>query len=290
MMSVFFDKAQTAMIVTGFIWFALYIPFWLTDLTYSSKLVSCLFSNSAMAHGFSIIFQFEAEKKGMQWSDMWSQPVTENDLTVGLVICFMVASSFVHLLIALYAEPLLPGKYILPQKWYYPFTKAFWCGTSEKIEELSGNHQNSRVGVKMIKLRKVYSHNNEVIKDISLSIFNNEVTVLLGHQGSGKSTIISMLIGILRPTSGTAIVNGHDIQTNINEARNSMGFCPQHNILFDELSVREHIEFYCALKGVEKKQIQNEVNKYVEQLKLKQIINAKPRSLSRQSKRKLSGI
>lgn len=49
---------------------------------------------------------------------------------------------------------------------------------------------------------------------------------------------------MLTPTNGTAIVNDYDIQRNIDEVRSSLGLCPQHNVLFDELTVREHLYFF----------------------------------------------
>ena len=50
--------------------------------------------------------------------------------------------------------------------------------------------------------------------------------------------------GIFPPTSGTAIVNGFDIRHDIDKVRTSLGLCPQHNILFDDLTVREHLIFF----------------------------------------------
>lgn len=54
---------------------------------------------------------------------------------------------------------------------------------------------------------------------------------------------------MIPPTSGTAIVSGFDITKNINEVRSSIGLCPQFNILFDDMTVSEHLHFYGRLKG-----------------------------------------
>lgn len=82
--------------------------------------------------------------------------------------------------------------------------------------------------------------------------------------------IISTLLfsGMLTPTSGTATVAGYDIITEINGVRKSLGLCPQHNILYDELTVAEHIYFYSKLKGLMKKEIDIEIEKYVAMLEL----------------------
>lgn len=97
-----------------------------------------------------------------------------------------------------------------------------------------------------------------------------------------------MLTGMIGPTSGTALINGYDIRTDTEMARSSMGFCPQHNILFDELTVREHILFYSRLKGLSSTAANEEVTKYVRLLELDSKINEMSQNLSGGMKRKLS--
>lgn len=97
-----------------------------------------------------------------------------------------------------------------------------------------------------------------------------------------------MLIGMIAPTSGTAVINGYDIRANLYKARSSIGLCPQHNILFDELTVREHIIFYSRLKGLNDGEIAEEVERYVQVLELKPKIDSMSASLSGGMKRKLS--
>lgn len=53
--------------------------------------------------------------------------------------------------------------------------------------------------------------------------------------------------GFIPPTSGTALVNGYDIRTDINSVRSNLGLCPQHNILFDTLTVDEHLKFFARV-------------------------------------------
>ena len=105
---------------------------------------------------------------------------------------------------------------------------------------------------------------------LSLNMYEGQITALLGHNGAGKTTTISILTGIITiiavwdvvvppslspsvsglytPTSGTAIINGYDIRSNMDQIRHSLGICPQHNILFDRLTVREHLKFFARLK------------------------------------------
>lgn len=89
-----------------------------------------------------------------------------------------------------------------------------------------------------------------VVDKLSLSLFEKEVFCLLGHNGAGKSTTINMLTGILQPDSGVINIFGYDYYTQMNEIRNRTGVCLQVDVLYNDLTVREHIEFYSKIKGI----------------------------------------
>jgi len=90
-------------------------------------------------------------------------------------------------------------------------------------------------------------------------MYQYQVTALLGHNGAGKSTTMSILTGLFPPTSGTAVVNGYDIRTDIECVRMFLGICPQHDVLFDLMTVQEHMWFYARLKGMDECKIKKEV-------------------------------
>lgn len=72
--------------------------------------------------------------------------------------------------------------------------------------------------------------------------YSGQIFALLGHNGAGKTTTINMLTGMLPSTSGQARVNGLSILDDMDAIRSRLGVCPQHNILFPLLSVKEHLE------------------------------------------------
>jgi ATP-binding cassette subfamily A (ABC1) protein 3 len=96
-----------------------------------------------------------------------------------------------------------------------------------------------------------------------LDIYQGHITALLGHNGAGKTTTISMIIGMFPPSRGTAVVNGYDVRKNTTKVRDSMGLCLQHNVIFDNLTVRKHLYFFGKLKGLQGDQINEEIDKYI---------------------------
>ena len=85
-----------------------------------------------------------------------------------------------------------------------------------------------------------------------MTIYSGQIFALLGHNGAGKTTTISTLTGLLEPTEGQAQLEGIDIFEDQDYLRKNLGVCPQHNVIFDYLSVREHLELYATFKGVDK--------------------------------------
>ena len=86
------------------------------------------------------------------------------------------------------------------------------------------------------------------VDGLTLNMYKGQITALLGHNGAGKTTTMSILTGLFPPTSGSAHVDGKSILTDMEAIRESLGLCPQHNVLFDRLTVKEHLEFFINLK------------------------------------------
>uniref|UniRef100_A0A0N4Z6E9 ABC transporter domain-containing protein n=1 Tax=Parastrongyloides trichosuri TaxID=131310 RepID=A0A0N4Z6E9_PARTI len=140
----------------------------------------------------------------------------------------------------------------------------------------------------LTKIKNLFIGNSskkEALNEISLKLYENKITVILGHNGSGKTTIFSILCGIIPPTSGTIFIDGYDIRTHIDEIRKNFGFCPQHNILIDTFTVMEHLIFFCKLKGSEFDK--DEAMRLLEGLKMDFKVNSYAGKLSGGQKRKL---
>jgi ABC-2 type transport system ATP-binding protein len=88
------------------------------------------------------------------------------------------------------------------------------------------------------------------VNDVTFDVQRGEVFAFLGPNGSGKSTTIRMLCGILAPTSGTGRVLGFDIRTEQEHIKQSIGYMSQRFSLYEDLTVRENLEFYAGIYAV----------------------------------------
>ncbi len=88
------------------------------------------------------------------------------------------------------------------------------------------------------------------VDDLSLEVSAGELFGFLGPNGAGKSTTIRMLIGLLRPSAGTARVAGYDIQHDALEVKRNIGYLAEHAFLYDKLTGREFLRFIAGLYKV----------------------------------------
>merc|ERR1719440_2264584 len=92
------------------------------------------------------------------------------------------------------------------------------------------------VVVRMRQLAKTFSGGKKALKGISLDMHRGTILGLLGHNGAGKSTTMSILTGLYPPTSGDVQVNGRSVRKDSQGVRQQLGVCLQQNALYDLIS------------------------------------------------------
>jgi ATP-binding cassette subfamily A (ABC1) protein 3 len=112
----------------------------------------------------------------------------------------------------------------------------------------------------------------------------------LGHNGAGKTTLINILTGLYSSSSGSAFYNSYNILSSegAEHFRKVLGICPQHDVLFNDLTVEEHLVMFCVFKSVDNSLISQEVLNVIKVFGLEEKRNTKVENLSGGQKRKLS--
>jgi ATP-binding cassette subfamily A (ABC1) protein 3 len=105
--------------------------------------------------------------------------------------------------------------------------------------------------LKISDLKKVYENGFKAVDGINLKLYSDQIFVLLGHNGAGKTSTISMLSGLFGSTDGMAELFGIDMFADMNKVREVMGVCPQYDVLFELLTTEEHLSFFYDLKGAD---------------------------------------
>uniref|UniRef100_A0A8C1ISW7 ATP binding cassette subfamily A member 1 n=1 Tax=Cyprinus carpio TaxID=7962 RepID=A0A8C1ISW7_CYPCA len=307
LISTVFARANLAAACGGIIYFTLYLPYvlcvaWQDYVGFSAKVIASLLSPVAFGFGCEYFALFEEQGVGIQWNNLFSSPMEEDNYNLTTCLILMYFDAFLYGVMTWYIEAVFPGQYGIPRPWYFPFTKSYWFGESNTnntaVHGKKGNAgavcieeepTHLELGVYIKNLVKVYRHGKKLAVDgLTLGFYEGQITSFLGHNGAGKTTTMSILTGLFPPTSGTAYIMGKDIRSELSSIRRSLGVCPQHNVLFSMLTVEEHIWFYARLKGLSEEDVKAEMEQILTDTGLPHKRKSRTSQLSGGMQRKLS--
>lgn len=298
-----------------------------SSLLFWHKAVMALSCTTALSMGTQIIANFEQQGVGVRWDTAQNMVYYKNNTFTFTWCCYMLLiDAAVYGIIGWYISNVFPGKYGISQPWYFPVSPSYWGCKSKKPKKMYKHNitnfgpsnakghmddpkafaeflktpSNIRpgeadpsdlpVGISLNHLTKKYSKSKRpAVEDLSVNLYQDQISALLGHNGAGKTSTINMLTGVHEATGGTAYVNGMELHSRSTDIRQQMGFCPQHDALFDYLTVYEHLEFYCDLKSKgSKKEKKQEVQEFLDLVGLRPSMHVKACHLSGGQKRRLS--
>jgi ABC-type multidrug transport system ATPase subunit len=169
----------------------------------------------------------------------------------------------------------------------------YFYGTASKARVISWQDEGATNSVTLSNFTKVYHPNffhrriaplfgrrKETViavNNLTLTVAKGQIMVLLGANGSGKSTVIESIAGLNRPTSGSIDINGCS----------GIGICPQKNVLWDELTVEEHVRIFNRLKSIGPRDTKEETRELIKRCDMDRKIKARAKTLSGGQKRKL---
>ena len=126
------------------------------------------------------------------------------------------------------------------------------------------------------------------VDHISLEVRSGEIFGFLGANGAGKTTAMRMFIGLLAPSSGTATVAGHDVYTQSEAIKRSIGYMSQRFSLYEDLTIRENIRLYGGIYGLADKEVRARSEQILARLGMEQSADLQVRSIPLGWRQKLS--
>jgi len=155
------------------------------------------------------------------------------------------------------------------------------------------NKKSNEPVIEISNLKKSFGQ-QEVLKNVSIKLFNEENLVVLGKSGSGKSVLIKCIVGLLKPDGGTINVFNKNVtelsREELGELRQKIGFLFQSGALYDSMTVKQNLEF--PLRRIKRNLTENEINEKVievlENVGLADALNKMPSQLSGGMRKRIS--
>ncbi len=312
------DKTRIAMIISILVYFIMYfvsVAVLSEDVENSPKMVISLLPPTCIQLGLVTLARFETNFIKFGSSTM---NIAYQNFSVGNFYTMLVIDIFVYMFLGFYLQNIISQQYGVRKPFYFLCTPKYWgFGKNKKIGEarIEIEKQSEKYGdevnlilndkdkfqeeknyedrirkgdyFKVSNLVKNFGAKNNVVDGVTLNFYRDEIFALLGHNGAGKTTIINILTGIYEKTSGFAQINDLKIFENMDEYRKIVGICPQQDVLFEQLTVREHLRLFSIFKG-RTENINEDVEKTINDLELNDKADDLAKTLSGGQKRKLS--
>lgn len=277
--------------------------------------------------GTVILNEVNGNNMGVHWGNMFETSPTLSGQTQGAsfgsVLLMLLFDFVVYSFLAWYLDKVMPTEFGVQLKPTFLCSRSYWKrrsgsdggpatdrspllkgggdggvvdgGMGDEVDaadvQAVGPDVAARPGVRIQRLVKEFDGQEgkkTAVDRLTVSMYEGQITALLGHNGAGKSTTISMLTGLFPPTSGDAVVYGRSIVEDIVGVRQLTGVCPQHDVLFDLLTVREHLELFAGIKGMVPEAAGPHIRKLAADVDLLDKFNSKSKTLSGGQKRRLS--
>ena len=294
-------------------------------LSRSSIAAACLHPATAFTFGTLAFIEYEDANVGLNFYT-WDTTQSKNDWTFRDCLNMMLIDAVWMGILTWYLNKVWPSEFGTQKPWYFICMPSYWkscldgfllgkmtrviyrrVGSSafldsegveaakdvpvESVPEQLAAQVANKSCVEIKDLYKEFKTNTGTkvaVDGLNLTLYNGQINVLLGHNGAGKTTAIAMLTGLTPCDGGTALIEGLDINNDMDEIRKNLGVCPQHDILFADLTVEEHLIMFASFKGTPRAQLQQEVEQMIQVVGLTEKRRIRSKLLSGGQKRKLS--
>ncbi|XP_039496756.1 ATP-binding cassette sub-family A member 17 [Drosophila santomea] len=269
-------RSRVAIVMVPIIWILLALP-----LLSKKELLSdgpnvfygfatVFLCNVSLSRGLSKIFYIEDYTLDVTIGKYLLYKVSNSDFGLVVPIVCFYAQTIFCILLALFLENnaydwlALRIRKLLKRS---PAIKSAVERLAPEVPAVSSPKTPAKAVIEFRGVWQKYSRSTFVVQDFTLNVYSGEVVALLGHNSSGKSTIVKMLYGQTKPTLGEIYVSGFNIVTQRKEALRNSGVSLSYKTLFTEFIVLDHLMFFSRLRGLKKIDAQREAKTFLRYVK-----------------------
>lgn len=233
-------------------------------------IVGILFPTFTLSAAFATFVGLETGFNGIQTGISFNNinTIGPNEVSLAQLLLILLGQTAMYALLHFYFEKVLPSATASPLRPLFFLSSSYWSaaspidGSSQPLP--ASDTYEAAEGAPCVRIRgltKSFKKNGtagafekpvwfKAVDGLNLDMYEGEIFCLLGHNGAGKSTTISMLTNLISIDEGDANLFGLSVRSQPGEVVRSMGVCLQQNILLDDLTVEEHMRLFAAIRRV----------------------------------------
>ncbi|XP_032177693.1 ATP-binding cassette sub-family A member 9 isoform X4 [Mustela erminea] len=236
---------------------------------------------------------------------------SDNPYLIIATLFMLVFDGLLYLALTLYFDKILPTEYGHRHSPWFFLNSSFWfqhqradhVALENEIDSNSSSNDSfepvspefhGKEAIRIRNLKKEYRKGKhekvEALKGLVFDIYEGQITALLGHSGAGKTTLMNMLSGLSLPTSGSVTIYNHTLSemADLEGISKLTGVCPQSNVQFGFLTVKENLRLFAKIKGIQPREVEQEIQQVLRDLEMENIQDILAQNLSGGQKRKLT--
>uniref|UniRef100_M3YSD0 ATP binding cassette subfamily A member 9 n=1 Tax=Mustela putorius furo TaxID=9669 RepID=M3YSD0_MUSPF len=272
--------------------------------------ILCLLSPFAFTAGMAQLIHLDYDVNSNIHLDS-----SDNPYLIIATLFMLVFDGLLYLALTLYFDKILPTEYGHRHSPWFFLNSSFWfqhqradhVALENEIDSNSSSNDSfepvspefhGKEAIRIRNLKKEYRKGKhekvEALKVITpglvFDIYEGQITALLGHSGAGKTTLLNMLSGLSLPTSGSVTIYNHTLSemADLEGISKLTGVCPQSNVQFGFLTVKENLRLFAKIKGIQPREVEQEIQQVLRDLEMENIQDILAQNLSGGQKRKLT--
>ncbi|XP_078510414.1 ATP-binding cassette sub-family A member 10-like [Lissotriton helveticus] len=270
-------------------------------------ILNIFLSPFSFSTGLSQVVFLENAKEGIQLNNL-----SEGPYPMVAVFSTLMINAVFYILMATYFDEVLPNTYGGRRSPFFFLNSSYWSTYKksgiEVVSDIVSNGESAsdfieavtpefrgKEAIRINNVNKIYHQKDthvEALKGLQFDVYEGQITALLGHSGSGKTTLLNILSGLCPLSDGVVSIYNHrvsEMEDALQTAKNTtVGFCPQFDVKFDALTVKENLRLFANVRGIPSKEVDREVQNVLNGLDITNIQDVRAASLSGGQRRKLT--
>ncbi|XP_032310895.1 phospholipid-transporting ATPase ABCA3 isoform X2 [Drosophila ananassae] len=218
--------------------------------SWASSVAYVMFSTNAFLEGLDVFQTFSNKHRQFAGAELFRE-IKYGSSRMFWIYCVLIFQSIMYAVLYNYLGCVFPGPGGLKRPFFFFLDPKTYQKRQRNEYTTAPRGAQAIIITELCKKFRTGNRETIISDNLNMTINNKEITVLLGHNGAGKTTMMNMIMGLVPKDSGKIIVCS---ERDVASYRHLIGFCPQHSVFMSYMTCHQHLEFFAQLRGASRRE------------------------------------